>query len=141
MIRVREADVILAVTKYLTDGGFVLIQEFPILGKVVDIFGLRIHDEATIAVECKEKDWRRAGAQARVSRVISHSAYVAMPAAHVSESASTYFKVIGLGLLVVTHDGHVEKRLEPEASKSPTVLHQRARQRFFDLAILGSHGD
>jgi len=133
--RVREADVAAAVADYLTVRGYDIVQEFPMLGRLFDIYGLRAADGLAITVECKERDWRRAAAQARVGRVVSSVAYVAMPAAQVSTAAQAFLQAEGLGLLVVTGDLEVQERFSPAASnRSVAVLRERALERFEQLS-------
>ncbi len=138
MTRLREIDVNLAITRHLSEAGFLVVPEFPILGKVVDIFGLRPQDDATVTIECKESDWRKAAAQARVGSLVSQAAYVAMPARRVTDAARSCFLASGLGLFTVNDDMTVDEILEPAAVVCSVVeLHRAAKRRFLDLVELG----
>jgi hypothetical protein len=132
--RLREAEVAAAVSGYLLALGYAVVPEFPILGRQFDLFGVREADGAAITVECKERDWRRAAAQARVCRAVTGAAYVAMPAACVSDTADAFLRASGLGLLVVTGELEVSERFGPLVSQGAhTPLGDRARQRFANL--------
>ncbi len=141
-MRLREADVSLAVRRYLTTKGYLVVAEFPFLGRVVDIFGLRPTDDATVTIECKESDWRKASTQARVASMMSQSAYVAMPARKVTNAALLCFQASGVGLLIVNDDSSVVNVLEPSADPIGVAeLHLAAKQRFLDLVELGYRSD
>lgn len=131
MSRMREDEVCTAVAAWLRAVGFDLQPEFPVLGKVADLYGVNPTTGATIAVECKERDWGRAILQARIYQVAAELVYVALPAASATEAARASLMTQGLGLLVVEEGGATHELIAPRpAGHFTPLLMDKARMRF-----------
>src|SRR5439155_3547107 len=101
MSRIREEHVRTAVLQSLKRSGYELRCEFPLVGRVADIFGVHVSSGVTVAVECKERDWSKAIRQARAYQGAADLVYVALPRSRASEKAKQALACYGLGLLVV----------------------------------------
>ncbi len=111
-MRIREADVRAAVVGSLVAQGFRTEIEFPLLGRIADVLALK-DEAACVAVECKERDWRRGVKQARVYQVACEFVYLALPAGRTSDIGTAFLLEQSLGLLEVTSDGRVTEVVAP----------------------------
>jgi hypothetical protein len=102
----READVVAAVHQYVGGQGFDLLPEFPLLGRVADLFGVR-GQRCSIAIECKERDWRRGVNQARRYLAAVDEVYLAVPGRVVTEELTQTALKVGIGVLGVGVDNVV----------------------------------
>jgi len=132
--RIRESAIVEAVVGWLTFLGYELYRELPILGRHIDLFAVHPIGRATIAVECKERDWRKAVWQAMVCQLIADNVYIALPPYTVTKQAYDVIREAGLGVLLVNQDGHCWPTLVPNPSRRPDVrLYSSATQRFKHL--------
>ena len=130
-MRIRESDVVAAVFTWLEEDGFAPQLEYPILGKVADVFAVASGGGRVVAVECKERDWRRAVRQARLYQLAAEHVYVALPGSCVTEKVSREMAHHGLGLIGVTEDGGVVILLDPRSSQGlMESLRNRAAAQF-----------
>jgi hypothetical protein len=104
-MRIREQQVTEAVIGFIQTMGFSHICEFPLLGKVADVYAFRRDLDVSLAVECKERDWRRAIRQAVAYQVAADLVFLAMPAPHVTENVTREMRARGIGVISVGHDG------------------------------------
>jgi hypothetical protein len=129
-MRVREAEVRAAVLRMLSSGGFDTLIEFPILGRVADVFACGIED-TTIAVECKERDWRRGIQQARTYTLATDRVFVGIPEGRLTAKLTQAAAMIGIGVIAVDNDGRAMVAIEPSAAIVPLPsLRSRTRAHF-----------
>jgi hypothetical protein len=130
-VRLREAAVVEAVTWYMSQRGYDVLGEYPILGKVADIYGLHPAEGRSVAVECKERDWRRGLEQARRYRAAADDVFLALPLRAVTEEVAQRAHTIGIGIITVDDTSGVDILLEADKiSTSIPELQQRTRQQF-----------
>ena len=130
-MRVRELQVVAAVSRYLQSAGYATAEEFPLLGRVADIFGVREDGSELVAIECKERDWRRALRQAERYRAAADSVFIAMPAHAVTDNVTQAAATVGIGILGVTGHSQVHV-LAGSASRERLMqpLRERALEHF-----------
>ena len=131
-MRMRESFVQAAVIAALEAAGSVVRAEYPMLGRIADIYCLR-PDGKVVAVECKERDWSRAVRQARTYQAAADLVYVALPAARVTDRAIEELSLVQIGLLAVTDEGEVWTALESKvAPQLVLALRERNKTRLAD---------
>lgn len=107
-------------TAWLTDAGYRVDAEIPILGRRADLVGTR--DDGLVAVELKLHDWAGALRQSVAYQIAADRVWVAMPLAAASTAYRQRwrFEAEGVGLLGV--DDHGEVRAPIPARPSPRLL-------------------
>src|SRR5438445_13380118 len=130
-MRIREEAICAAVITRMHRRGYRTLREFPILGKVADVYAVHPRTGVTISIECKERDWVRGALQARVYQGASDYVYMAIPRMRASDRVRAALGEKGIGLIVVDSDGRTREVLNPKrASHLTPSLHQRAKQYF-----------
>lgn len=134
MSRVRESAIAEAVVAWLTTLGYDPYRELPMLGRHVDVFAVHPERQRTIAVECKERDWRKAVWQAMVCQLLADDVYIALPPYTATNQAYDVIRRAGLGVLLVNQYGRCWPALIPNPSRRPdTRLSNSASERFRHL--------
>jgi hypothetical protein len=112
---IPEAALYPTVARWLASAGFTCWRDVSYLGRWIDLYGVDGRG-ATVAVELKVADWRRALYQARLLRPAADRAYVGIwaPYVHRAAAASDDLKAAGVGLLSV--NGTCDEVLEPATS-------------------------
>ncbi len=129
-MRMREAQVVAAVTEWTSRQGMEYSHEFPVLGRVADVFALHSLSGDTLAVECKERDWRKGIRQARVYSVAADHVFIALPSPRVTPYALNAIGSEGFGVLAVTEDGGVVVALAAPPTCALPTLKQRTVSMF-----------
>lgn len=130
-MRMREAEVAAAVTTYVEARGYSVLTEYPLVGKIADVFGAMETQGKSIAVECKERDWRRGLEQARRYQVAADDVYLALPEQAVTEELAREATRVGVGLLVVLAESEVKLMVDPRrAAHFVPELKERALAQF-----------
>ncbi|MGD0018252.1 MAG: hypothetical protein ABSD62_03280 [Candidatus Limnocylindrales bacterium] len=125
-MRIREQEVVEAVVCFIDTMGFDHVREFPLLGKVADVYGFRRDLDVSLAVECKERDWRRAIRQAVAYQVAADLVFLAMPARHVTDNVTREMRCRGIGVISVGQDGAT---VVVVPARSGTYLIQAVREK------------
>jgi hypothetical protein len=130
-VRIREEAVCVAIVVRMERRGYRTHREFPILGKVADVYAVHPRTGVTVSVECKERDWGRGVLQARVYQGASDYVYMALPRKQPSARVLQTLEERGIGLILVDEQGRTRQVLDARrASHFTPVLHQRAKQNF-----------
>jgi hypothetical protein len=134
----REAVVVEAVCGFIQERGYAFLAEYPLLGKVADVYGLlSLEHDRTIAIECKERDWRRGLEQARRYQLATDEVFLAVPERVVTDELTQEASRLGVGLLVVVPSKAVRIALEakPTTNLIPS-LRGRALEHFTQRLLL-----
>jgi hypothetical protein len=134
-MRMREADVVVAVETYITELGFHQVREFPLLGKIADVFAFHSDADVCLAVECKERDWRGALRQAVAYQAGADLVFVAIPAVRVTDFMTQQMSMRGIGVMAVAEDGLLEVTVPAASPRGPIpVIRERAISRLSSIA-------
>jgi hypothetical protein len=95
--------------------------ELPFYEYRIDLYGFSMKRDATLAIELKLADWRRALEQAMLYQLCADLVYIAMPERSVDRVDKTQLSLHGVGLISVTESGSCECVLQ--ASKHDEVRH------------------
>jgi len=90
-----------AVKDYFIRSGFVVTPEMQFFSKRIDLFGVNRRSLATIAVEAKLSNWKRASFQARAYLLCADRVFVALPSHLAHRIANKGFDRDSFGLLGV----------------------------------------
>jgi hypothetical protein len=104
-MRIRESQVVDSVVAFVELLGFELVREFPLLGKVADIYAIRRDVDLSLAIECKERDWHRSLRQTMAYQVGADLVFLAMPASQITTNVRREMKQRGIGVISVDGDG------------------------------------
>lgn len=77
--KVPECQLQEAVAEYLEKQGFIVMPEVQFFTKRIDLFAVDRTSLATIAIEAKIRDWKRAITQARAYLLCADHVYIALP--------------------------------------------------------------
>jgi hypothetical protein len=130
-LRTREAQVVEAVAAYVASRGFAVLSEYPLLGKIADLYGVERSTSRSIAIECKERDWRRGLEQARRYQPAATEVFLAVPSKVVTSELSETAETLGIGVMSVKEFAEVEVVVQSRAVLwlSP-ALHERSLAQF-----------
>jgi hypothetical protein len=130
-VRVREETICVAIVARMERRGYRTHREFPILGKIADVYAVHPRTGVTVSVECKERDWVRGILQARVYQGASDYVYMALPRRRTTTRVLERLMERGIGLIVVDGQGRTRQVLDARRATHLTpALHQRAKQNF-----------
>lgn len=100
-VRVSECQLQEAVAEHFRRHGYVVMPEIQFLTKRIDLFAVHRASLATVAIETKIHDWKRALFQARIYLLCADHVFVAMPSALAHNLAAKGFGDDAVGLLAI----------------------------------------
>ena len=115
-----EAELVEPLATWLTDAGYRVDAEIPILGRRADLVGAREGD--LVAIELKMRDWSAALRQAIAYQLAANSAWVAMPLAGASLAYRQRWRFEGEGVGLLAVDDHGNVRMPIPAGSSLRLL-------------------
>jgi hypothetical protein len=102
----RESQLLQPVANFATRKGFHLqTAELPFYEYRIDLYGFSQNENATIAIELKLSDWRRALEQAMLYQLCSDFVYIALPERSARRVDLAELRKNGIGLLAVFNSG------------------------------------
>lgn len=112
------------VRKYLEDNGFKVLDEIQVEGKFPDLIGIQGRHIKRV-VELKLRKYREALTQAWIHKMSAEKVYVAMPESAMyliedytmKDGETNQFDHFGVGVLSVSANGGVEKKIEAETNE------------------------
>jgi hypothetical protein len=129
----RENDLVTAVVPWLDLLGYNTFLEFPILGKVADVYAYSTDVTRTVAIECKVREWRRGLRQVRVYQAAVDAVFLAVPTQAVTDKLTQAVGMMGAGLITVDVAGRVVVALSPTGDgHSWPQLRRRTLERALD---------
>jgi hypothetical protein len=112
----KESQLLKPVANYARRKGFCLqTAELPFYEFRIDLYGFSAQYDATVAVELKLTDWRRAVQQAMLYQLCADIVYIAMPESSVQRVDRTVLRNSGVGLIAVVGAGNCSCVLEAPA--------------------------
>ena len=131
----REASLEEPVIQHLQGLSFqALLREAPFYDYRIDLLAFSFADNASVAVELKLSNWRRAFEQAIVYQLCVDFAFVAMPQEAIDKINRSLFEEHGIGLIAVSRFGACDIVIPAQQSQ---VLRQDYRSEL--LALLPGH--
>jgi len=117
----KESQLLQPVANFASRKGFRLqTAELPFYEYRIDLYGFSQNADATIAIELKLTDWRRALEQAMLYQLCSDFVYIALPERSARRVDLTQLRENGIGLLAVFNSGSCSCLL-------PAVEHDEVR--------------
>ncbi len=107
--KVSERQLQEAVAEYFRKQGYVVMPEMQFFTKRIDLYAVYRTSLATVAIETKIHDWKRALFQARIYLLCADRVFVAMPSSLAHNVVAECFSRDAVGLLAV------------ETSEAPTL--------------------
>ncbi|MDR3725270.1 MAG: hypothetical protein P4K83_12405 [Terracidiphilus sp.] len=102
----KEAQLLTPVAEFAKRSGFRLqLPEMPFYEYRIDLYGFSKSKDATVAIELKLHDWKRALEQAMLYQLCSDFVYIAMPEDAASRVDLPELEKEGVGLLAVQRTG------------------------------------
>ncbi len=102
----RESQLFGPVARFARREGFVLqTAELPFYECRIDLYGFSRKNDATVAIELKLNDWRRALEQALLYQLCSDFVYIAMPESSARRVDRAELHSNGIGLIAVLTSG------------------------------------
>ena len=100
-MKIAELQLQEAVGAYLMRQGFIVMSETQFFSKRIDLFAVNRDTLATIAIEIKIHDWKRASLQARTYLMCADQVFVALPSRLAHQVARKNFDRENIGLLAI----------------------------------------
>jgi hypothetical protein len=102
----KEAQLLEPVAKFAKSKGYGLqLAELPFYEYRIDLYGFSHRKDATVAIELKLTDWRRALIQSLLYQLCADLVYIAMPRNSALRVDRAALKAEGVGLLAVNDAG------------------------------------
>jgi len=102
----KEAQLLEPVARFAKRKGFCLQSaELPFYEYRIDFYGFSYRHDATLAIELKLNDWRRALAQGLLYQLCADQVYIAMPEGSAKRVDKAELESNGIGLLAVRNTG------------------------------------
>jgi hypothetical protein len=118
----KEAALLQPVERFARVKGFSLQKvELPFYEYRIDLYGFSLKKDATVAIELKLNDWRRALEQAMLYQLCADLVYIAMPARATRRVDHAQLRSHGVGLIAVLETGRCSCVLQ--AAKHSEVRH------------------
>ena len=132
----KESQLLKPVAKFAKQQGFGLQKrELPFYEYRIDLYGFCADENATIAVELKLTDWRRALEQAVLYQLCSDYVYIAMPERFVGRVDTGKLESQGIGLIAVLDSGDCSCLLRATEHKEVRQFYRSTQIAFLkDLA-------
>jgi hypothetical protein len=117
MLHTIEADLTQSVQKYLHRKGYLLqTTELQFYEYSIDIYGLSLINNRTVAIELKIKNWKRALNQTLIYQLCSDLVIMAMPKETIRRVNVDLLEREGIGLLWVNPNNCCRMVLQPQPS-------------------------
>lgn len=118
----KESQLLKPVARFAQQQGFCLQEhEVPFYEYRIDLYGFCAHNDATVAIELKLTDWRRALEQALLYQLCSDYVYIAMPERSAVKVDTEELRRQGIGLISVLESSDC-------ACLLPATAHTEVRQ-------------
>jgi hypothetical protein len=102
----RESELLEPAARFATNRGFRLqCAELPFYEYRIDLYGFSRRLDATVAIELKLADWRRAFVQTLLYQLCADLVYIAMPVVAALNVEKTVLASEGVGLLAIHGSG------------------------------------
>lgn len=113
----KESALLNPVVGYIKRKGYRLqASELPFYQRSVDIYGLSIANNKTIAIELKLHKWKKAVEQALLYQLCADEVYIAMPKKFISRVNLDFLTKYGIGLISVSETGRCREMIEAKQS-------------------------
>lgn len=113
----RESSLLTAVSSFVCDQSFhVQKRELQFFNYSIDLYAFSPQTRATIAIELKLKNWRRAFEQGILYQLCSDFVYVALPQKRIDSLDLNLFSSQGLGVIAVHDETTCSEVLAPKVS-------------------------
>jgi hypothetical protein len=102
----KESQLLKPVERFARGKGFSLQRvELPFYEYRIDLYGFSRKHDATVAIELKLSDWRRAIEQTMLYQLCADFVYIAMPYKSASRVDAAQLVLHGIGLIAVLESG------------------------------------
>ncbi|SRR6266849_267784 len=102
----KESDLLAPVARFVKRRGFCLqTAELPFYEYRIDLYGFSRKNDATVAIELKLSNWKRALEQTMLYQLCADLVYIAMPESSARRVDKSELEANGIGLIAVRDSG------------------------------------